>query len=58
MNELNLRCVLDTAIDKLPVLPPCRGFGGSTGAIRNWVSPSRHVDDWLSAMKAVNVGTF
>ena len=52
-----IRCVL-TAIDNLPVLLPFRGFGGSTGAMRNWVSPSRHVDDWLSALKAVKVITY
>ena len=32
-----------------------RGFGGSSGAIRNWVSPKRHVEDWMTSIDAVQV---
>ena len=32
-----------------------RGFGGSTGSLRNLVSPSMHVEDWLAAIEAMQV---
>ncbi|KAG1669920.1 hypothetical protein FOA52_002447 [Chlamydomonas sp. UWO 241] len=33
-----------------------RCFGGSDGEPRNWVSPSRHVEDWDAALAAVQPG--
>lgn len=30
-----------------------RCFGGSSGEPRNWISPRRHVEDWMSAVKAL-----
>jgi hypothetical protein len=34
-----------------------RTFGGSSGEPRNWVSPRRHLADWRSAIKHVQVST-
>lgn len=31
-----------------------RTFGGSDGQPRQWVSPSRHVEDWQAAVQYVN----
>jgi len=28
-----------------------RTFGGSRGLPRNWISPSRHIEDWLAAVR-------
>lgn len=33
-----------------------RNFGGSSGEPRNWVSPSRHVEDWVEAIHAMQPG--
>lgn len=30
-----------------------RGFGGSEGEPRHWVSPARHVEDWIAAVSFV-----
>lgn len=30
-----------------------RGFGGSQGAPRQWVSPARHLQDWQAAVEFV-----
>lgn len=33
-----------------------RSFGGSSGEPRNWVSPSRHLEDWRAAVAHVQTG--
>lgn len=33
-----------------------RGFGGSTGLPRHWVSPRRHLQDWEAVVSHVQVG--
>mmetsp|Transcript_6822 Transcript_6822/g.15093 ORF Transcript_6822/g.15093 Transcript_6822/m.15093 type:complete len:428 (-) Transcript_6822:260-1543(-) len=38
------------------VLFDYRGFGGSDGEPRNWVSPSRHLEDWEAAVEALLPG--
>jgi hypothetical protein len=33
----------------------CRGFGGSGGLPRHWVSPKRHIQDWHAVVSHVQV---